>query len=262
MADNRSCQFCQSPFSREPICINADRVYDSCCDKDCLSDLRVYFTSPAQSIVDNATSVRCRKAEIINCCIDVEPVSFNKGYYSVDITYFFKLTLDAFTNSCASPAKICGLTSFTKKCVLYGSEGNVKVFSSEYAPDEYDCPDKAKKTNPKVKVQTVDPVVLDSTLCEIKDCCECNCCDNMPATVARAFDGTFDCHESKAAVKVTLGLFSIVRLERETQILVPSAEFCIPKKECCCNSDDPCDSFKKIRFPVSEFFPPSKCCDK
>ena len=32
-------------YSKEAVCINAGRIYDSCSDKDCLEDLRVYFTT-------------------------------------------------------------------------------------------------------------------------------------------------------------------------------------------------------------------------
>ena len=35
----------------EAICIDTARVYDSCADKDCLSDLRVYFTDTAENII-------------------------------------------------------------------------------------------------------------------------------------------------------------------------------------------------------------------
>ena len=35
---------CSNGF-KEAVCINAGRIYDSCSDKDCLEDLRVYFTT-------------------------------------------------------------------------------------------------------------------------------------------------------------------------------------------------------------------------
>ena len=65
---------------------------------------------------------------------------------------------------------------------------------------------------------------------------------------------------SEKAVRVTIGLFTIVQLERDVQILVPACDFCIPNKECSCNTatEDPCDAFRKIRFPVNEFFPVSE----
>ena len=60
---------------------------------------------------------------------------------------------------------------------------------------------------------------------------------------------------------VTLGQFSMIRLERDTQLLVPVYDYCMPSKECPCDScdcqEDPCDLFRKVQFPVNEFFPPN-----
>ena len=96
MAETKSC--CNDKVSgkiREAVCIDTNRVYDSCADKDCLADLRVYFPPQYQQTIDRATNVRCRGCEILNVFIDVERVPFNRGFYSVDITFFFKVTLDA-----------------------------------------------------------------------------------------------------------------------------------------------------------------------
>ena len=70
-------------------------------------------------------------------------------------------------------------------------------------------------------------------------------------------------------VFITLGQFSIVRLERDTQLLIPSYSYCMPEKECTCGGGcgcgtDPCELFRGIAFPVNEFFPPNaleKKCD-
>ena len=59
---------------------------------------------------------------------------------------------------------------------------------------------------------------------------------------------------------VTLGQFSIVRLERDSQLLVPVYDYCMPEKECSCGTgggEDPCGIFRNICFPVGEFFPPN-----
>lgn len=78
---------------------------------------------------------------------------------------------------------------------------------------------------------------------------------------------------------VTLGQFSIIRLERDIQLLMPAYDICMPAKECsCCGSgtcepEDPCEMFERFDFPVDEFFPrdnnsmtcpkptPGCCCD-
>ena len=56
---------------------------------------------------------------------------------------------------------------------------------------------------------------------------------------------------------VTLEQFSIIRLERDTQLLIPAYDYCMPDKACQGSSeDDPCSMFSRIHFPIDEFFPP------
>ncbi len=241
---------------REAVCIDTARVYDSCADKDCLSDLRVYFTDAAQSVIESAINIRCAGTQVLNVYTDVEEVPFNRGYYSVDITFFFAVTLDVFTSGTAQPVTITGLSVFSKKCILYGSQGSVKVFSSDENINSNSLP--GASTNPRAKVQVATPICLDARLCR-----PCECCNNIqdagssiPRCVARAFQGSFGPQSNSRAVRVTIGLFSIVQLERDVQMLIPAYDFCMPTKECSCNTEDPCDSFRRIRFPVSEFFPP------
>lgn len=138
---------------KEAVCIDANKIYDSCKDKDCLEDLRVYLTKCGQAIVDKAINVRCRKSEIIWVYIDVEPVPFNRGFYSVDIKFFFKITLEAFIGV-GKPQILEGLATYDKKVILFGSDGAAKVFSSKYRPDNLD-PQMMFKTNmPKATVET------------------------------------------------------------------------------------------------------------
>lgn len=262
MNDNKVCKVPDK--IREAICIDTNRVYDSCADKDCLADLRVYFPPSAQRIIDNTINVKLRNAEVINCIIDVEKIPFNQGCYSCDITFFFKVTVEAYTPACVLPTTLCGLSTFSKKCVLYGSDGNVKVFSSEYTADANDDQLLSTNTNPRAKVQVAEPVCLDAKICRPCDCC-CNFGNanlTLPKCIKKCFDEEFDdelfvMHHEKA-IAVTIGLFSIVQLERDVQMLIPAYDFCIPSKECSCDTDDPCDAFRKIKFPVNEFFPPKR----
>lgn len=256
MPDNKNC--CKRQI-REAVCIDTDRVYDSCADKDCLADLRVYFTANAQQIINEATNIRCRGAEILNAFIEVERVPFNRGCYSVDVTFFFRVTLDVFTSPTAPPTTVCGLSTYSKKCILYGSEGDVKVFSSEYTADEIDEQLPVTNTNPKAKVQTVDPICLDARLCPVTECCDNLYASNrrIPASIRRCFNGEITLQADRA-VAVTLGLFTIIQLERDVQMLIPAYDFCIPDKECTCETDDPCETFRKIDFPINEFFPPNE----
>ena len=87
---------------REAVCIDAFRVYDSCADKDCLKDLRVYFTEAGQHVIDQACTVRIKSADVLTVYVDLEPVPFNKGFYSVDMTFFFEVNLDVFLSPAAT----------------------------------------------------------------------------------------------------------------------------------------------------------------
>ncbi len=263
MADNnKNCCSPELHHIKEAICIDTNRVYDSCADKDCLTDLRVYLTDRGQCILENSTSVKCRVAEIINCLVEVEKVPFNKGFYSVDLTFFVKVSLDAYSCPTAQPCLIDGLVTFSKKCILYGSDGNVKIFSSNYVENGFDDQNCVKNSNPKAKVQTVEPICLDAQICNICDCCNTlgSCCDDgVPAYICRQFEGSFTNNQCcEKAIKVTLGIFTIVQLERDVQMLIPAYDFCVPTKECCCETEEPCDIFRKISFPVDEFFPPNQ----
>ena len=258
MLNNNQTESVQNRRIREAICVDTARVYDSCADKDCLADLRVYLTDEAQAVINTASAVRCRGCDVINVYTDVDSVPFNRGYYSVDITFFFAVHMDAFSSPTAPPVPVTGLCVFTKKAILYGSEGSVKVFSSEYC-DGADDQLPPISTNPVARVQVAQPLCLDARLCR-----SCDCCNNLndarngiPQSICRYFGGTFHSGETERAVRATIGLFSIVQLERSVQMLIPAYDFCMPGKECANDTETPCDSFRKIRFPVSEFFPPA-----
>lgn len=85
---------------------------------------------------------------------------------------------------------------------------------------------------------------------------------NIPDCVRRVFDDRFiGQNEGVRNVFVSLGLFTIVKLERNVQLLIPAYDFCIPEKECVASTvDDPCNIFENISFPVDEFFPPRQGC--
>ncbi len=247
---------------KDAVCVHTDKVYDSCKDKDCIEDARVFLTAAGQELIDCAVNVKCRKAEIIWVFPDVEPVPFNRGYYTVDLKFFFKITLDAYLGV-GKPTQVEGLASFDKKVILFGSEGSAKVFESRYSYDSFD-EQLWKKTNmPKAVVEVVDPLCLGAKVVDIHDkmCC---CSDDIdfstiPECVCKIFDGNLVMGGEKKRVFVSIGLFSIVKIERNVQLLIPAYDFCIPQKECVASTDDsPCELFEKIQFPFDEFFPPER----
>ncbi len=246
---------------KEAVCIHTDKVYDSCRDKDCLENIRVYLTACGQETVDRAINVKCTKAEIIWVFSDIEAVPFNRGFYSVDLKYFFRITLAVFTGL-GRPTEVEGLATFAKKVILFGSEGNAKIFASKYKEDAFD-PQLWRKTNmPSAIVEVVDPIALGAKVVDLKDHC---CCDDdfdlasVPESVCRVFDDSLILGGEQKRIYVSLGLFSIIKLERRVQLLIPAYDFCVPQKECVGATDEnPCDLFERISFPVDEFFPPER----
>ena len=78
--------------------------------------------------------------------VDVEPVSFNRGFYTVDMRFFYHVTLQAYL-SCPAPVTVEGLCVFDKRAILFGSEGNAKIFSSKIRAGEPDTPRCCSRSN-------------------------------------------------------------------------------------------------------------------
>lgn len=260
MADIKSN--CPAPNTfKEAVCIDAGRVYDSCCDRDCLEDLRCFFTPECQELINCAVSVRVRSAEVANVYIDVEPVNFNRGFFSCDLTFFFVVEFDVFVAPHSCPKVIRGITYFNKRVILFGSDGNVKLFSNEVSlEDAMDKQMRQTSNSPKCVVQAVDPIPLSARIGEIRDCFDGMCC--IPNCVCQQCVGgpvVTDACCGTPTIFVTLGLFTIVQLIRNVQMLIPVYDFCIPEKQCDDNTDHPCDLFRRIKFPTDDFFPPRPC---
>lgn len=235
---------------REAVSIHTRKIFDSCRDKDCVDDLRVFPTLSSQAYIDNALSLRPRSAELLYIAVSVEPISFNRGYYTVDCTHFYRVTGEAFP----SGETLQGLAIFDKRVMLFGSEGSSKSFSSDAAE-----PSLVMDDLPIAVVNSVNPIALHMKLVES---------DALPPTdseqrqipdfIAAAFPEPLVLNNTARRWYATIGQFSIIRLERPTQLVVPVYDYGLPEKECPGNSeDDPCELFSRIPFPVEEFFPPN-----
>lgn len=246
---------CENKCS-DAVCIDAMRVYDSCGDKDCLSDLRVYFSDEIQAMVDNSASVRLKDADVLTVTTNMEPVPFNKGFYSVDLTFFFTVTLDLYTASAQTPTQVNGVAVYSKKVILFGGDGCVRVFTNESNADG-DGEDALSRSLPKVTVQVAKPISLSANFAS---CNKVNCClpCSMPKCVCCSL-GAEPTAGGNKCVYVTLGVFSIVQIERNVQIMVHAYDFCVPQKECTNTTDNPCEVFSRLEFPKEQFFPPDIC---
>ena len=83
--------------------------------------------------------------------------------------------------------------------------------------------------------------------------------ENVPHSVQKLFDDALVLSGEMKRVYVSLGLFSIVKLMRDVQLLIPAYDFCVPDKECVfAEDDDPCAAFRRMAFPVDQFCPSSQ----
>jgi len=257
---------CQSDKS---TCIDVHKIYDSAKDKICIEDLKVFVGSEGQSIIDSASNIRCNGAEVIWAQISVHDIAFNKGYYSVDIRYYFRICFEACVGGNAR--EFCGIAVYDKSTIMYGGDGNVSIFTSEATSGGIcaGCLPNGTLTEsvsnmPKVVLEVATPICLAVKSVESNynyGCCCCSC-DQIPEPVLNLCDcaGLVSDTEGCKKLYVTLGLFTLIRMERPVSILLECAEYCIPNRESSVLSDsttDPCTIFKNMAFPTCEFYPPS-----
>ena len=248
-------------------CIDVDKIYDSAKDKECIEDLKVFLDCDGQEIVDNATNIRCTSAEVLWAQISVHDVAFNRGYFAVDIRYFFRICFEACV--CGKSREFCGIAVYDKQTIMFGSEGNVSIFTSEAVnsgicggiPNESIT--EAVSNMPKVILEVAAPICLAVKAVDkaYKYGCCCCSCEQIPEGICHrcGCNPVSDDYGSKT-LYVTLGLFTLTRMERPVSILLDCVDYCVPERESSVLSDsttDPCTIFKTMSFPTCDFFPPS-----
>ena len=112
-------------------------------------------------------------------------------------------------------------------------------------------------------MEVLDPMVLTSKVKEAHACtCETGTIQ-VPECIRELFEDPLVLSGGQRQLLVTLGQFSIIRLERDAQLVVPVLDYSIPCKECCdapgC-AEDPCEMFSRIPFPTARFAPTN--CDR
>ena len=246
---------CDLSGIREAVCIHTKKITDACRDKDCVEDLRVYLTRDSQAILDRAASAKARCVELIHVDMDVTSVPYNNGFYTLDLTFYYKVVADV-TVCGTRPVTVYGLAVFSKRAMLFGGDGSAKVFTSQ------SCACRGGTTGaPQAVVEVVDPMILASSAVDSCNCC-CSCGDlpELPQCVMACFDDELVLSGECRKLLVTIGQFSIIRLERDTQLLIPAFDYCIPTKACAeggavGGAESPCDIFGRIEFPVDAFYP-------
>ncbi len=262
MVENRnSCFGNPSSQSRETICIDTYRVMDSCRDRDCYEDARVYLTEAGQEIIATTTAVRAACASILWSYVGVSPVMFNHGFYCITVRTYVRLTLEACVGIGTSQT-FYGLVVLEKSVILYGGEGNITSYRSVPGAGYCDYSSQGSYGNnlPVAIVESVPPIVL--SLCVRCDNCGCPTdCDpngnlalgDIPASILEAFDGPLVA-SGGYTLYASIGIFSVIRIQRPTQVLISAGEYNVPEKECISpKKEDPCCAFRQIPFPTDAF---------
>lgn len=254
---------CDPNDLRQAMSIHTRKITDSCRDKDCIEDLRVYLTKGSQALLDTASCARVRSAELLYTYIDVEPVAFDRNHYCIDVTFYYRILADG-TIGAARPAALYGLAVFTKRAVLCGEDGKAHIYRSDTRIFEPDGLSRIAANHPTAVVEVLDPMVLSS---KVRDVCECQCAGEttvaLPGAICGMFDDELVLSGERKRMYVTLGQFSIIRLERDAQLVVPVLDYAMPTKECCDSpgcTEDPCEMFSRIPFPTTQFTPNG--CDR
>ena len=249
---------CDPADLKQAMAIHARKITDSCRDKDCIEDLRVYLTTGSQTLLDTCSQAKVRSAELLYTGIEVSPVAFDRNHYCVDITFYYKILADAVMGA-GRPACLYGLARFSKRAVLCGEDSRAHIYTSDPVCQN---PEQLNHHLPTAVVEVLDPMVLTSC---VRDVCDCHGGDALcavPAPIRAFFDEELVLSGDRRRLFVTLGQFSIVRLERPAQLIVPVLDYSIPLKECCDNpggAEDPCEMFSRIPFPAEQFNP--RGCD-
>ncbi len=262
MQDNRNASCCHGAGNNQPtvngtVCIDTKRVLDSCRDRDCFEDTRVYLTGRGEDILGNSTNVRTRSARLLWAYVGVDEVPFNCGFYQITVRYYIEVEFEACVGVGRSQT-FKGLAALEKDVILYGGEGRALSFTS--SPQNNYCQicdmNTAGNNDPVAIVETVEPIVLGTKVAECG--CPCTCtCDyaEIPEGIRNCIGEELVTNSNGPRVLVSFGIFSVIRMVRPTQLLIQATDYSVPDKECSCgtNDDNPCSLFKTIAFPTSQF---------
>ena len=260
MQDNKNSRCGLGYDSQGTVCIDTKRVLDCCRDRDCFEDARVYLTAFGEEVIASATNVRARCAKLVWAYVGVDEVPFNRGFYQVTVRYYIKLELEACLGIGKSQT-FSGIAVLEKDVILYGGEGRVVSYSS--SPENNYCNigdlDTVATNDPIAVVETVEPIVLGTKIVDTSCPCGCRCseCCEIPDSVCSCLDGELVTGQNNASHKLvaSFGIFSVIRIEREAQLLIKASDYSVPDKECVAatNDDSPCALFNTMPFPVDEF---------
>jgi len=237
-------------------CIIAFKVYDQCRQQDCLTEDEIGPARAAEcktigeehltegAVIDppaNAAAVTIDRLKVKKVIVvEKEPNPFKNGFWDIDLKYVFEYRLTFREADGAPIGTIKANSIFNKKVTLFGSIGTDIVLSTDLFSQVHG-----------------DSITLDSDpfiLVEAKAVA-------LSAELKyqrRCSSGPADFAPSPNEVKVTIGLFTIIKLFRIVQLTVESRGFCIPPECEEVSPLNPCEFFENLDFPMDIFAPPQK----
>ncbi len=258
-AECRNC--CGNNANEE--CIIAQKIFDQLRFQKCLSPAIIGPARAARGI-SNGTEAFCEGDVIVPPCnavsVSIKNTSLSKidiiskkknpfrsSCWDVEVKYTFLYTLDFRNCESVCIGTIEGTNSYNQKVTLFGGATGSSETEVTVASDLYQCFDETA-AGPFVSVEGTGVGLLAELKYTNSCTCNypCNCGDTNMNDVS---------YGAPIAVNVTLGLFSIIRMFRTTNLLIPTSGNCIPDEIRCVSNPDPCDFFDKLEFPMEIFAP-------
>lgn len=289
--NNEVCIIAQKIFDQCRIqkCLTSDMLgparaarnpIPSCNDMLCEGDIIV---PPC-----NATDVSIQDLELER--IDIirkKPSPLQKGCWDIELKYVFEYTLEFRRADGNVIGCIEATNSYNLKLTLFGaSETEVTTVTDlveRFGNSKGGPYCTAEGTALALSADLVYPCCSNSCGCGCGSNCGCGCGGH------HGYDHGYDhgcdhgCHHNgngntgngnnsfigdlttsaPIAVNVTLGLFTIVKLFRNVNMMVEVLDNCVPEAATAPTSNNPCGNFESMCFPMNMFSPteePKPCC--
>ena len=227
---------CRCNNNSNEECIIAQKIFDQLRFQKCLSPAIIGPARAARGI-SNGTDSFCEGDVIVPPCnavsvsikntklskIDIlskKKNPFRSSCWDVEVKYTFLYTLDFRNCESVCIGTIEGTNSYNQKVTLFGGATGSSETEVTVASDLYQCFDEAA-AGPFVSVEGTGVGLL----AELKYPNNCGC--NFPCTCGEPIPSDMS-YGAPMAVNVTLGLFSIIRMFRTTNLLVQTSGNCIP----------------------------------
>ena len=251
-----------SPKKLREECIIALKVYDSCRQQDCLTFEQIGPARSAEHVCigddhihegdiidppDNAASVTidCLKIKRI-IIVDKRPNPFKNGFWDIDLKYVFEYRLCFRTADGDVLGSIRANSIFQKRVTLFGSVGSDLAFTTDLFRQGGE---NTIDSEPFIMVEA-KAVALTAELNHRRQSIQ-----ELPFSDKEHIDRMLHLTND---VRITIGLFTIIKLFRIVTLSVESRGFCVPDECEDISPLNPCDFFNNLDFPIDIFSPPQR----